>query len=75
MSEWKERFTELMTRLEQERDELQLKMHLFKKDARDEMAKLDGELVLARLHTGHAASGGSSAFRKARFAMWIGYDF
>jgi hypothetical protein len=22
-----------------------------------------------------AASGGSSAFRKAQFAMWIGYDF
>ncbi len=48
MSEWKERFTELMTRLEQERDELQLKMHLFKKDARDEMAKLDDKMAQLR---------------------------
>jgi hypothetical protein len=22
-----------------------------------------------------ASSGGSAAFRKARFALWIGYDF
>jgi methyl-accepting chemotaxis protein len=48
MSEWRERINELMTRLEQERDELQLKMHLAKADARDELARLDDKMSQLR---------------------------
>jgi predicted nucleic acid-binding Zn-ribbon protein len=48
MAEWRDRINELMTRLEQERDELQLKMHLAKADARDELAKLDDKMVQLR---------------------------
>lgn len=48
MAEWRDRINELMTRLEQERDELQLKMHLAKADARDELAKLDDKMAQLR---------------------------
>jgi small-conductance mechanosensitive channel len=48
MAEWKERLDELMTRLEQERDELQLKMHLAKAEARDELARLDTKMSQLR---------------------------
>jgi small-conductance mechanosensitive channel len=48
MAEWRERLDELMTRLEQERDELQLKMHLAKAEARDELARLDTKMSQLR---------------------------
>ncbi|MBK6308750.1 MAG: hypothetical protein IPN47_11595 [Gemmatimonadetes bacterium] len=44
MSEWKQRAQALMQELEQERDELRVKMHLAKADAKDELAKLDAQL-------------------------------
>jgi len=45
MSEWKQRLNELMEKLEQERDELRLKIHLAKADARDELAQLDDKMA------------------------------
>jgi hypothetical protein len=44
MSDWSTRAKELMAELEQERDELRLKMHLAKAEAKDELAKLDAQL-------------------------------
>jgi hypothetical protein len=44
MSEWSEKAKAMLTELEQERDELRLKMHLAKADAKDELAKLDAQL-------------------------------
>ena len=44
MSEWKQRAQALMQELEQERDELRVKMHLATADAKDELAKLDAQL-------------------------------
>ena len=44
MSEWKQRAQALMQELEQERDELRVKRHLAKADAKDELAKLDVQL-------------------------------
>jgi Skp family chaperone for outer membrane proteins len=44
MTEWRQRLQQLVTELEQERDELRLKMHLAKADAKDELAKLDTQL-------------------------------
>jgi hypothetical protein len=48
MAEWKQRLNELMEKLEQERDELRLKIHLAKADARDELAQLDGKMAQLR---------------------------
>jgi hypothetical protein len=44
MSEWSEKAKAMMAELEQERDELRLKMHLAKADAKDELAKLEVQL-------------------------------
>lgn len=44
MSELRQRAQALMQELEQERDELRVKMHLAKADAKDELAKLDAQL-------------------------------
>ena len=44
MSDWKTRAKALMAELEQERDELRLKMHLAKADAKDELARLEKQL-------------------------------
>lgn len=43
MSELRQRAQALMQELEQERDELRVKMHLAKADAKDELAKLDAQ--------------------------------
>ncbi len=48
MSEWKQRFNEVVAKLEQERDELRLKMHLAKADVRDELAELDEKMAELR---------------------------
>jgi hypothetical protein len=44
MSELRARWDEIVKGLEQERDELRVKLHLAKSDAKDEMAKLDVKL-------------------------------
>jgi hypothetical protein len=44
MNEWRQRLQQLVAEVEQERDELRLKMHLAKADAKDELAKLDAQL-------------------------------
>jgi len=44
MTEWRQRLQQLVTELEQERDELRVKMHLAKADAKDELEKLDAQL-------------------------------
>ncbi len=41
--DWKERLGQLKTKLEQERDELKLKAHLAKMDAKDEWPGLEGK--------------------------------
>jgi hypothetical protein len=53
MKDWSARAKELMAELEQERDELRVKMHLAKADAKDELAKLDAQLdeKMSRLRT------------------------
>ncbi|MFN8670061.1 MAG: hypothetical protein U0164_22950 [Gemmatimonadaceae bacterium] len=43
MGSLSERAQALMKELEQERDELRVKMHLAKADAKDELAKLDAQ--------------------------------
>lgn len=42
-SEWKKRLAQLMTKLQQERDDLRLKAHLAKMEAKDEMEHLEGK--------------------------------
>lgn len=44
MSEWSERWQKMVAELEQERDELRVKMHLASADAKDELAKLDAKM-------------------------------
>ncbi len=44
MSEWSDKAKALMADLERERDELRVKMHLAKADAKDELAKLDAQV-------------------------------
>lgn len=44
MSDWNEKAKALMADLERERDELRVKMHLAKADAKDELAKLDAQV-------------------------------
>lgn len=57
MGEWNERWQKMVADLEQERDELRLKMHLAKEDAKDEWAKLEPKLdaKIAELKTKAAA--------------------
>jgi gamma-glutamyl:cysteine ligase YbdK (ATP-grasp superfamily) len=45
MSEWRDRLNALVSRLEQERDELMLQAHLAKAEAREELAGLDAKLA------------------------------
>lgn len=44
MSNWRERINEMMAELQQERDELRVKMALGKAELKDELAELDGKL-------------------------------
>ena len=43
MTDWRERAQALMKELEQERDELRVKLHLAKADAKDELTKMDAQ--------------------------------
>ena len=45
MTDWRQRLDEMVAKMEQERDELRLKAHLARAEARDELAKLDGKLA------------------------------
>ena len=45
MTEWRQRLDEVIAKMEQERDELRLKLHLAKADARDELDKLDVKMA------------------------------
>ncbi len=47
---WNEKLQELVASLEQERDELRLKVHLASRDARDEFAALETRLDALRAH-------------------------
>jgi chromosome segregation ATPase len=42
--DWKQRLQEMIEKLQQERDELRVKLHLGKAEARDELARLDKKL-------------------------------
>ncbi len=44
MSTWRDKINEMMTELQQERDELRVKMALGKAELKDELAELDGKL-------------------------------
>lgn len=44
MATWREKIDGMMQELQQERDELRLKMHLGKAELRDELAELDTKL-------------------------------
>lgn len=44
MSEWSNKAKAMLADLEQERDELRVKMHLAKADAKDELAKLEAQM-------------------------------
>ncbi len=62
MSGWRERWTKVVTDLEQERDELKLRIHLAKAEGRDELQKLDAKLAELRFRA-------DSAGTEAREAM------
>lgn len=53
---WNDKLQELITSLEQERDELRLKLHLASRDAKDEFEALEGRLdaLRSRLVAGSA---------------------
>jgi seryl-tRNA synthetase len=44
MTEWREKWQQALTDLEQERDELKLKIHLAKAEGRDELMRLDEKI-------------------------------
>ncbi|MBK6424487.1 MAG: hypothetical protein IPI38_00880 [Gemmatimonadetes bacterium] len=62
MSGWRERWNKVVTDLEQERDELKLRIHLAKAEGRDELQKLDAKLAELRFRA-------DSAGTEARDAM------
>jgi hypothetical protein len=53
---WNEKLQDLLTGLEQERDELRLKLHLASKDARDEFEALESRLDALRARLGDAGT-------------------
>lgn len=44
MNDWREKAKTMMADLQRERDELRVKLHLAKADAKDELTKLDAQL-------------------------------
>ena len=51
MDDWRTRIDEMLAELQQERDELRLKMHLGQHELRDEMDRLDSRLDELRKST------------------------
>lgn len=60
---WQDKVQELITSLEQDRDELRLKVHLASKDARDEFEALEARLdaLRARMIESSAEARGTAA--------------
>ena len=56
MSTWNEKWQELVTDLERERDELTIKIKLGTKDAHDQVGKLDDKLQQLKIKADAAAS-------------------
>ena len=56
MSGWNEKWQELVSDLERERDELRLKIKLGTKDAQDQVGKLDDKIQQLKLRADAAAS-------------------
>lgn len=56
MATMKERLNEMLTRLEQERDELRVRIHLGKAEAREEWDKLDARIGELRSRLDRAGS-------------------
>jgi hypothetical protein len=49
MTQWRTKMQELLATLEQERDELKLRIHLARAEGRDELARMDQRLADLRL--------------------------
>jgi predicted nucleic acid-binding Zn-ribbon protein len=45
MNEWRQRLNEVIAKMERERDELRLQLHLAKAEARDELARVDEKMA------------------------------
>jgi hypothetical protein len=59
--DWKAKWQDVLKDLEQERDELKVRIHLAKKEARDELAELEAKLDELRFRAGAAGSEAKSA--------------
>lgn len=53
---WPDKIQELIASLEQDRDELRLKLHLASKDARDEFEALESRLDTLRMRLSHSSA-------------------
>lgn len=53
---WPDKLQELIASLEQDRDELRLKLHLATKDARDEFEALESRLDTLRTRLSHSSA-------------------
>ena len=53
--DWKAKFQDVLTDLERERDELKVRMHLAKAEAKDEMGRVEQKLDELRFRAGAAS--------------------
>jgi hypothetical protein len=60
MTEWRTKWQEVLGDLERQRDELKLKLHLARADARDEWARLQLDEKIASLRQRADAAGGEA---------------
>jgi hypothetical protein len=81
MADAKEQMTKAMEHLKQQRDELQLKLHLAKADAKDEWARLENQweemkpkLDAAREEVGKTAESVGAALGQAIDELKKGYE-
>lgn len=81
MADAKEQITKAVEHLKQQRDELQLKLHLAKADAKDEWARLENQweeikpkLEAVREETGNTAESVSTALGLAIDELKKGYE-
>ncbi len=56
MTEWRAKWQKVVSDLEQERDELKMRLHLAKAEGRDELAKLDTRIAELRVKADAAGS-------------------
>lgn len=59
--EWKARLQEALSDLERERDELKVRIHLAKQEAKDELADLEAKLAELKFRAGAAGGEAKSA--------------